>query len=87
MKEIQFRPAIANHDLDVKVRKIKQLLTKSQQVRVVIISRGREQLHPEIANALMIIITDSLTESGQPAGVPKLMGNRLGVTFNPLKQL
>ena len=42
MKEMDFRPAIQDHDFDTKCRKIKDFINKGNKVKVVIKIRGRE---------------------------------------------
>lgn len=42
MKEMDFRPAIQDHDFDTKCRKITDFINKGNKVKVVIKIRGRE---------------------------------------------
>jgi translation initiation factor IF-3 len=46
-KEIKFRPDIAQHDLDTKVRKVRQFLENGHKVKLVMQFRGRQSIHPE----------------------------------------
>ena len=42
IKEVQLRPGIDKHDLDVKIKHIKEWLTEGDKVKIVIKFRGRE---------------------------------------------
>lgn len=53
LKEIQIRPKIAEHDFQTKLRAIKRLLSKKNEVKVQIFFRGREITHPEIGSRLL----------------------------------
>ncbi len=52
MREIRIRPAIADHDFNIKVKSIRRLLLKDK-VRVAVIFRGREYSHPELGTTLL----------------------------------
>jgi len=47
MVEIRFHKNIAEHDLEVKSRKIEQALNKKHQVKLRLQLMGREKAHPE----------------------------------------
>lgn len=47
LKEFRFNLNIAQHDLDIKMRHINELLSKNHPVRVVVQFRGRENAKPE----------------------------------------
>lgn len=48
VKEIQLRPAIADHDLDVKIKKARDELLKGNQINIVLSFKGREISHTEL---------------------------------------
>lgn len=45
--EMRFHKNIAEHDLEIKARKIEQALQKKQQVKIRLQLIGRERAHPE----------------------------------------
>lgn len=51
--EIQFRPIIAEHDLNVKIRSARKFLEKGSNVHFVVQFKGREAAHPEIGKELL----------------------------------
>ena len=48
IKEIQLRPSIAEHDLEVKAKKAREELLKGNQINIVLSFKGREISHPEL---------------------------------------
>ena len=48
VKEIQMRPRIGDHDLDVKVKKIREFIEDGNKVKIRIRLRGRERGKPEL---------------------------------------
>jgi len=58
LKEIKLRPLTAEHDVGVKIRKIRKFLGQGDKVRVSMIFRGRERSHTDLGfNLLQDIIT------------------------------
>ena len=47
LKEVRFRPRIEEHDLHVKMEKVKELLEEGSKVRIWLRLRGREIIYPE----------------------------------------
>jgi translation initiation factor IF-3 len=53
LREIRLRPKIGEHDLEFKVRSIKQLLTDGDKVKVTVMFRGREITHADLGWKLL----------------------------------
>lgn len=53
IKEIRLRPAIGEHDLNIKINQIKGFIAKGDKVRVVLGFKGRETSHYEIGAAVI----------------------------------
>jgi translation initiation factor IF-3 len=53
LKEVRFRPAIGEHDLNIKVNQIKSFIAKGDKVRVVLRFKGREMSHYELGTAVI----------------------------------
>src|SRR5690242_21609066 len=47
VREIKFRPKIAEHDYDTKKQHVERFLRHKDKVKVTIMFRGREVTHPE----------------------------------------
>ena len=53
MKEVRVRPAIAEHDLQVRVRQARQFLTDGDKVLLVCLFRGRQMAHKEVGHQVI----------------------------------
>ena len=53
LKEMKFYPKIETHDYETKLRHIRRFLKENNPVRIQIWMRGREKLHPELAEELI----------------------------------
>ncbi len=80
IKEVQLRPGIDKHDLDVKIKHIKEWLTEGDKVKIVIKFRGREMAN---TGQGLTIIDNILTEvpSAKLEGNSELQGNRMTATL------
>jgi translation initiation factor IF-3 len=78
LKEIQFRPNIEKHDLEVKTRKINEILEEGDKVKLVMQFRGREMAHMATGREKFKGIINTIIEAG---GIvesdAKQMGNRI----------
>ena len=53
LREIRLRPKIGEHDLEFKLRSIKNFLTEGDKVRVTVMFRGREISHADLGWKLL----------------------------------
>src|SRR6185295_2809151 len=65
VKEIKFRPKIGIHDYETKKGHVVRFLNQRAKVKVTIMFRGRENLHPERGRALLLRLAEELKEIGQ----------------------
>jgi translation initiation factor IF-3 len=75
-KEIRVRPAIGEHDLNVKINQIKSFISKGDKVKVVLRFKGREASHYEVGTAVIdkiLLRTADVATSETP---PKKEGSR-----------
>lgn len=84
IKEVQLRPNIDPHDLDVKKHRAVDFLCNDMKVRIILRYRGREMAHQEIGMQLIRKFVDDLQIFGHSDGTPKKMGRRVSVLINPL---
>jgi translation initiation factor IF-3 len=54
VREIKFRPKIAQHDYDTKKHHVERFLRHKDKVKITIMFRGREVTHPERGTALRV---------------------------------
>ncbi len=71
VKEIKFTPVIGDHDVDVKLKKIKQFLEDGNKVKVTIWLRGRQKRRPELLSSMTDRIMSILTEIAEIEAPPK----------------
>src|SRR6202034_1064341 len=64
IREIKFRPKIAQHDYDTKKGHVERFLRHKDKVKVTIMFRGREVTHPERGVAILDRLADELAEFG-----------------------
>jgi translation initiation factor IF-3 len=80
IKEVQLRLGIDKHDLDVKIKHIKEWLTEGDKVKIVIRFRGREMAN----TAQGITIIDNILNQVPTAkleGNSEMQGNRMTATL------
>ena len=62
IKEIKFTPAIGTHDVEVKMKKIKEFLDEGNKVKLTIWLRGRQKRKPEMLDQMADKITALVKE-------------------------
>ncbi len=86
VKEIQVRPKIDKHDLDVKLKKAREFLEEGNKVRVRLRLRGREMGKPELVTSLVEKIKENLQDIAEIETPMKVEG-RIGImVLGPKKQ-
>lgn len=84
IKEVQLRPGIDTHDLNIKINKIKEWITDGDKVKIVIRFRGREMGNQQVGHKLIEHILDVVPES-KAENRSELQGNRLIVVLSKAK--
>lgn len=77
LKQIRLGLKIGDNDLNIKVRKILELLEGGDRVKVMIIFRGREMAHKEIGSNLMQKIVTLLGDEVIVDGKSQMSGRNL----------
>ena len=79
LKEIQFRPNIESHDLEIKLSKVRQFLERGDKVKMVMQFRGREMAYKKAGEEKFTSIIKLLQENSNiiVESEPKFMGNRI----------
>lgn len=78
VKELQVRPKIDDHDLDVKVKKMREFLEDGNKVKVRLRLRGREMGKPELVRNVVNKIMERLEDIAQIESPMKVEG-RIGI--------
>ncbi len=85
VKEIKFRPKISIHDYETKKGHVVRFLNQRAKVKVTIMFRGRENLHPERGRDLLMRLYEDVKEIGQIESNPELDGRNMVMVLGPTK--
>lgn len=85
LKEVKFRPNIGDHDLEVKINRIREFLEDDNKAKIRIFFRGREIVHPEIGRMLANKIVERVSDVGGVDMAPRLEGKNLIMVLSPKK--
>lgn len=83
LREIRMRPKIDSHDLQMKARNAEKFLKGGDKVKVTVMFRGREMVHPEIGRALLDQVADQLKEVSVIEKPPNMEGRFLSTILAP----
>lgn len=83
VKEMKFKPKIADHDFSYRAKQMQEFLEKGDKVKVTIRFRGRELAHTEIGFDLANKIIEAMKDWGIPDKPPKLDGKQIVFVLNP----
>jgi translation initiation factor IF-3 len=84
LREVRLRPRIDDHDFEAKARTVKKLLGEGDKVKITVLFRGREIVHPELGLRLLQRMSTSLEESASIDRQPALDGKRMIMILSPL---
>jgi len=85
IKEIKFRPKIDPHDYATKKGHVERFLRHRDKVKITIMFRGRELLHPERGEAILLKLADELKELALVESRPNLDGRNMVMMLAPVK--
>ncbi len=84
VKEMKLGLKIEEHDLQVKLRHIKEFLTEGDKCKLTIMFRGREILHKEKGESLALKIIEDLKGVGELEQKPRFDGRNIIMIFAPV---
>ena len=85
IREIKFRPKIAQHDYDTKKHHVERFLRHKDKVKVTIMFRGREVTHPERGTAILDRLAEELSELGVVEQRPMQEGRNMTMMMAPVQ--
>jgi translation initiation factor IF-3 len=85
IREIKFRPKIAQNDYDTKKGHVERFLRHRDKVKITIMFRGREVTHPERGTALLERLAEELSEVGVVEQSPVQDGRNMTMMLAPSK--
>ena len=87
IREIKFRPKIAQHDYDTKKGHVERFLRHRDKVKVTIMFRGREVTHPERGVAILDRLAEELAEYAIVEQRPLQDGRNMTMMLGPSKAI
>lgn len=85
VKEIKFRPKIDPHDYETKKGHVLRFLKHKDKVKVTIMFRGRELMHPERGEAILLQLAEEVQDLAAIESRPNLDGRNMIMMLAPLK--
>ena len=85
VREIKFRPKIAQHDYDTKKGHVERFLKARDKVKVTIMFRGREMAHPERGEMILNRLAEDLGELAVIEQRPQQDGRNMTMMLGPTK--
>jgi translation initiation factor IF-3 len=85
IREIKFRPKIAQHDYDTKKGHVERFLRHKDKVKITIMFRGREVTHPERGVAILDRLAEELAEYAIVEQRPLQDGRNMTMMLGPSK--
>ena len=83
IKEIKLRPKIDDHDFDTKKGHVERFLKKGDKVKLTIMFRGRELVHPHLGERLLRRMAEELADIGEVESEPNLDGRNMVMMLAP----
>jgi translation initiation factor IF-3 len=81
LKQMRFGLKIGAHDLEIKLKKIREFLEEGHKVRIQVFFRGREMAHRELGYELIDRITEILGDTIVVEQKPQMAGRNLSITI------
>ena len=85
VKEIKLRPKIGIHDYETKKGHVMRFLGQRAKVKVTIMFRGRENLHPERGRDLLMRLAEDVSELGAIENQPEIDGRNMVMVLAPTR--
>ena len=83
VKEVKLKPKIGEHDYQVKLHHVERFLKRGDLVKLTLMFRGREVVHPELGQRIMGRLTEDLQEIGRVERSPMMEGRFLTMVVAP----
>lgn len=86
LREVRFRPNIGEHDLEAKMRKVKEFIEEGSKVKLTVRFRGREAVHQQLGLAVLKRVADDLKDEVRLEKPPSMEGRALSMILIPSTQ-
>lgn len=81
VKEIRLRPTIDEHDIDFKMRHARKFIEQGNHLRIRILFRGRQIMHPELGEAVLQRVQKELEDIAKMEANPVREGRSIVANF------
>ena len=82
-KEVRFRPNIGIHDLNAKLRKVREFIDDGSKVKLTVRFRGREAAHQQLGLQVLRRVADELKDEVRLERPPAMEGRSLSMVLIP----
>ncbi len=86
MKEVKMRPAIDDHDFNVKARAARRFLEQGDKVKATIMFRGRELAHVGLGQKVLEGLLDTVKDICHVERAPRMEGRNMTMILVPKPQ-
>jgi translation initiation factor IF-3 len=83
VKEVKMGSRTDPHDVEHKVRNIRQFIERGQRVKVSVFFRGREITHPELGRQMLRGVVDQIQDIAKVDIEPRLEGRNMAMLLTP----
>jgi translation initiation factor IF-3 len=83
LHEVRMRPKTGIHDIEMKARVAEKFLRAGDKVKVTVMFRGREMIHPEVGRGVLETVADKLKEVSTIEKPPSMEGRFLSIILAP----
>jgi translation initiation factor IF-3 len=83
LREVRFRPNIGEHDLEAKLRKVREFIEDGSKVKLTVRFRGREAVHQQLGLSVLKRIADELKDEVRLEKPPAMEGRALSMILLP----
>ncbi len=83
LKEIKVRPKTDDHDMDVKIKRVRKFLSQGNKVKITVWFRGREHAHHDIGADQCYRVADAVEEISKIESHPKMEGRNMIMILAP----
>ncbi len=84
IKEMKFRPKIDVGDYETKKKHVLRFLEAGNKVKITIMFRGREMVHPDLGLSILERLADDLKDVAVVENQPKMEGRNMHMLIAPI---
>ena len=86
IKEIKVRAVTDQHDLEVKLKRVRKFLEQGNKVKLSVRFRGREMAYTERGAEQLKHVAEQVQDLGKPEKIPNLEGRQMIMIIAPNKK-